>query len=120
MEDSDIRVSCNEKEFSFKKNDDVICKDIEGIISDQGRLFAVDVNLYKVLCNKTIAIGVLVYEGEILRGFKVKQVYTGKAYGYRYRDINSGKIYFVFPEEDVSKERNFKVKVIANYINLNI
>lgn len=42
------------------------------------RLLIVNVKLCNVLPNKTIAVGILVFQDSVLKGFKARKVYIGE------------------------------------------
>lgn len=83
-----------------------------------GRLLKLNVNLNSVCPNKKIAIGVLVFEGNKLVGFKVKELYTGRCRYNECNSISAGEFCFVFSENDLCRCRSFKIRVIAHYTNL--
>ena len=81
-----------------------------------GRLLVLHVNLKNICPNKMIVVGVLIYENNKLYALKVKKIHTGDFHDCKCRDLNAGKFYFVFKDDELCKKREFKVKVMSNYI----
>ncbi|AOR23693.1 hypothetical protein [Clostridium taeniosporum] len=117
MQTKECDISNNVKHIVFPKCCDSLNEKIKTSLDDTGKLLLVRVHLKNVLYNKTLAVGVLIFEGQDLISFKVKKLYTGCCYGMcKYHNIQTPTYYFVFPNKDHCSKKDFTIKVVKNYI----
>ena len=98
-------------------------KDVQAELDCQGRLLTIRVILKSVCPNKKIAIGVILFEGTKVRGFKVKEVDTShlsnRVPGGNCEDVVICKFCFVLPGS-ICCPLTLTPKVIAHYVDFNI
>lgn len=98
-------------------------KDIQAELECQGRLLTIRVVLKSVCPNKKIAIGVILFEGNKVRGFKVKEIVSPPlptvVPGVNCENVVICKFCFVLPGS-ICCPLTLKPKVIAHYTNFNI
>lgn len=127
--------NCCTKEITLPKCCDSIFEDICLPMTDTGKVLAINLTLKHVLVNKKISIGIFVFEGKILKGFKVRTIDTGKSdedndcewssYSKyknecKYKDVRTGNFYFVFPSENDCENKKLNIKIISHYSDINI
>lgn len=120
MDENITDKNCNINAIEFKECELAVKDEINAYISEQGRLIVVDVNLFNVLRNKVIAIGVFIYEGNTIKGFKARKVYSGYSDNCIIECLNAGKFYFILPESNICTTSKVNVKVIAHYTDIKI
>ena len=111
---------CNttEKKIEIPSCELIHSKDINFNLDCQGRLLKVKARVQGVCPDKTVTVGVLIFENNKLLTFKVREIFTGGRTGDRCRDLDIGEFCFVFKEDNPCSSRCFTVKVIANYTNI--
>lgn len=130
--------NCCTKEITLPKCSDSIFEDICLPMTDTGKILAINLTLKHVLANKKISIGIFVFEGNVLKGFKVRTINTGeykdctekedsecsKYLKYKndckYKDVKSGNFYFVFPCNDDCESKKLSIKIISHYSDINM
>ncbi|SCJ73456.1 Uncharacterised protein [uncultured Clostridium sp.] len=118
MKEINESLDCYGEEIKFEKCKFISEKNITTYLSDTGRLLIVNVRLCKVLSDKVIAVGVLVFEDGMLKGFKARKVYSGQACKSLFKNVGVGKFVFVIPDDDICSTKKVKVKIIAHYTDL--
>ena len=93
-------------------------KDIDVSMHCLARMLTVNVNIKDICPNKKIIVAVLVFEDNKLKGIKAREVFTKGECGCKCVDVCAGEFCFVFKEDDLSRCRNFRVKVISHYTDL--
>ncbi|WP_252231925.1 hypothetical protein [Clostridium sp. ZBS15] len=120
MKTNDYDIPTEVEHIVFPKYCDCLNKKINTSLEDTGKLLLVKVHLKNILYDKNLAVGVLVFEGPILRAFKVKEIYTGNCDGMcKYHDIKTPTYYFVFADKEDCSKKDFSIKIIKNYTNIN-
>lgn len=122
----DPQCDCNfekSQEVTFGPCQDVIDTTINNVVLKcEGRLLRVDVSLDKVCRGRTINIGILVTENvggvSCARGFRACQVRVPGTPGQCADKVRVGEFSFVFPDENMCRQRKFSVKVIAHYVDV--
>lgn len=98
-------------------------EDIQTELDCQGRILTIRVILKCVCPNKKIAIGVLLYEGDKVRGFKVKEIVTPPLptgnLVEKCEHVVICKFCFILPGS-ICCPLTLTPKVIAHYTNFNI
>ena len=98
-------------------------KDIEAELDCQGRLLTIKVTLKNVCPNKKIAVGVLLLEGNTVKGFKAKEIVTPSLLNSRECNhcdsVVVCKFCFVLPGS-LCCPITLTPKVIAHYTNFNV
>jgi hypothetical protein len=98
-------------------------KDLQAELDCQGRLLTIRVILKNVCPNKKIAIGVLLFEGTTVKGFKVKEIVTPplltRQTAKHCENVVVCKFCFVLPGT-LCCPITLTPKVIAHYTNFNI
>lgn len=132
--------NCCTKEITIPKCCDSILNEVCLPITESGKILAINLILKHVLVNKRISIAVLVFEGKILKGFKVRTINTGSCdsdnYNSKddsecseflkykaesvYKNVKSGNFYFVFPSQDECENKRLKIKIITHYTDINL
>ncbi|MDU2672301.1 MAG: hypothetical protein E7C49_09870 [Clostridium sp.] len=74
--------------------------------------------LRNVLSNKTIAVGILVFQDGALKGFKARKVYIGERSKTMFKNINGGMFTFVLPEENLCDTTDVEVEIVTHYTDL--
>jgi len=128
--------TCCTKEITLPKCCDSISEEICLPMTDTGKILAINLTLKHVLADKKISIGILVFEGKVLKGFKVRTINTGRIDDCdnsehpecskylrtenqcNYKDITSGNFYFVFPGDDDYENERLNIKIIYNYLDI--
>ena len=108
-------LDCNSEKITFEQCEVVAKKNLKTYISDTGRLLIVNVKLCNVLPNKTIAVGILVFQDGVLKGFKARKVYTGEKSKMIFKNINGGMFTFVLPDENICYTADVEVKIVTHY-----
>lgn len=119
MNEINESLDCNSEKISFEQCEVIAKKNIKTYISDTGRLLIVNVRLCNVVPNKAIAVGILVFQDGILKGFKARKVYTEQGSNIRLKNISAGKFLFVLPDENLCDTSDIEVKIITHYTDLN-
>ncbi|WLF68334.1 hypothetical protein Q6375_10070 [Clostridium septicum] len=106
--------------ISFKCCDIKERKNINVNIACTGRILNLNVFLKDVCVKNTVAVGILVCdkESDKIIGFKVKKVFIKPENNECCRDFFIGKFTFIIPEEDLCDNRLLKVKVLAQYTDI--
>ncbi|ATD54813.1 hypothetical protein [Clostridium chauvoei] len=112
------------KTISFRPCDIKEKENITLNIDCTGRILTLNVFLKDVCINNTVLVGILLCdknEDKII-GFKVKKetVPQGKCDESTCRDFYMGKFTFIVPEEELCSSRKLKVKVIAQYTDIDL
>ena len=98
-------------------------KDIHAELECQGRLLTIKVTLKNVCPNKKIAVGVLLLEGNTVKGFKAKEIVTPSLLNGRECNhcdsVVICKFYFVLPGS-LCCPITLTPKIIAHYTNFNV
>jgi len=109
-------LSCNEKKYNLSPS--YIFQDPGDWNNNNfdGRLLSLNLKLKNVRPNKLVVLGVLVYENNKLYTFKVKKLSTlGLSYN-KCKNIDAGKLDFLFYDDKPFSQKNLKVKFIYNYV----
>ena len=130
--------TCCTKEITLPKCCDLISEEICLPVADTGKILAINLTLKHVLANKKISIGIFVFEGKVLKGLNVRTLNTGgyddcgekedsECFQYltyknqcKYKDINSGNFYFVFPGENECENEKLSIKIVSHYTDINM
>lgn len=80
-------------------------------------MLKLNVTINNVCPNKTVVVGILIYEDSRLKGVKVKEINTCGL--TTCSPVNAAQFCFVFKEEDLCRRRTFRVKAIAHYTDIN-
>lgn len=127
--------NCCTKEITLPKCCDSVFEDICLPMTDTGKVLAINLTLKHVLANKKISIGIFVFDGKILKGFKVRTIDTGESDEHgdcecssylkyknecKYKDVRTGNFYFVFPSDNECENKKLNIKIISHYSDINM
>ena len=126
--------TCCTKEITLPKCCDSISEEICLPMADTGKVLTINFTLKHVLAKKKISVGIFVFEGKVLKGMNVRTLNTSryddcgenedsecsKYLTYKnqskYKDINSGNFYFVFPGENECETEKLNIKIVSHYL----
>lgn len=108
-----------DKYINFEKCEFVKCEDICTSIDDTGRLLFVNVKITNLVCSSKIAVGVILYDKCKIQGFKVEKIDVEHDYDPYCTDLDPIPFCFVLPDKSLCDEKELKIKVISNYIDIN-
>lgn len=84
-------------------------------LDSEGRILKLNIKIKKVCRGRKVAVGVVVCEGNKIKGLKIREVVARGNDCSPCTDICE-EFCFVFEEPNVCDERCFEVKVIAHYV----